>query len=68
MKPLYDASGSTSTHRQESDPEQVVPAVLAELDLDADLVEYAWTDEVDQAVRASTRTASTASVRTSARR
>ncbi len=27
--------------------------MLRELDLDADLLEYAWTDEVDQAVRAS---------------
>ncbi|WJY00069.1 DsbA family protein [Curtobacterium sp. 458] len=53
VKPLYDALGEHVHHRQESDPEQVVPAVLAELDLDADLLEYAWTDEVDQAVRAS---------------
>ncbi|KTR06863.1 DSBA oxidoreductase, partial [Curtobacterium luteum] len=38
VKPLYDALGEHVHHRQESDPEQVVPAVLAELDLDADLV------------------------------
>ncbi|MCS0471156.1 disulfide bond formation protein DsbA [Curtobacterium flaccumfaciens pv. betae] len=53
VKPLYDALGEHIHHRQESDPEQVVPAVLAELGLDADLLEYAWTDEVDAAVRAS---------------
>ncbi|ROP74233.1 2-hydroxychromene-2-carboxylate isomerase [Curtobacterium sp. PhB115] len=53
VKPLYDALGEHVHHRQEQDPEQVVPAVLAELGLDADLLEYAWTDEVDAAVRAS---------------
>nr|WP_220479796.1 DsbA family protein [Curtobacterium pusillum] len=53
VKPLYDALGEHIHHRQEKDPEQVVPAVLAELGLDADLLDYAWTDEVDQAVRAS---------------
>jgi len=53
VKPLYDALGEHVHHRQESDPEQVVPAVLRELDLDEDLLEYAWTDEVDEAVRAS---------------
>ncbi|MCM3520739.1 disulfide bond formation protein DsbA [Curtobacterium sp. P97] len=53
VKPLYDALGEHVHHRQESDPDQVVPAVLRELDLDEDLLEYAWTDEVDQAVRAS---------------
>ncbi|XQJ09244.1 disulfide bond formation protein DsbA [Curtobacterium sp. L1-20] len=53
VKPLYDALGEHIHHRQEDDPEQVVPAVLEELGLEADLLEYAWTDEVDQAVRAS---------------
>lgn len=53
VKPLYDALGEHIHHRQEQDPEQVVPAVLEELGLDADLLEDAWTDEVDQAVRAS---------------
>lgn len=53
VKPLYDALGEHVHHRQESDPDQVVPAVLRELDLDEDLLEYAWTDGVDQAVRAS---------------
>jgi hypothetical protein len=37
VKPLYDALGEHIHHRQEKDPAQVVPAVLAELGLDADL-------------------------------
>lgn len=55
VKPLYDALGEHIHHRQEQDPAQVVPAVLAELGLDADLAEYAWTDEVDAATRESHR-------------
>lgn len=55
VKPLYDALGEHIHHRQEHDPSQVVPAVLAELGLDADLAEYAWTDEVDAATRESHR-------------
>jgi 2-hydroxychromene-2-carboxylate isomerase len=55
VKPLYDALGEHIHHRQEKDPQQVVPAVLAELGLDADLADAAWTDEVDAATRESHR-------------
>jgi len=55
VKPLYDALGEHIHHRQEDDPAVVVPAVLEELGLDADLAEYAWSDEVDAATRESHR-------------
>ena len=55
VKPLYDALGEHIHHRQEHDPAQVVPAVLAELGLDADLADAAWSDDADAATRASHR-------------
>ncbi|OII39103.1 disulfide bond formation protein DsbA [Curtobacterium sp. MMLR14_010] len=55
VKPLYDALGEHIHHRQEKDPAQVVPAVLAELGLDADLADAAWSDEADAATRESHR-------------
>jgi 2-hydroxychromene-2-carboxylate isomerase len=53
VKPLYDALGEHIHHRQERDPETVVPAVLEELNLETDLADAAWTDETDAAMRAS---------------
>jgi 2-hydroxychromene-2-carboxylate isomerase len=55
VKPLYDALGERIHHRQEKDPAVVVPAVLEELGLDADLADAAWTDETDAAMRESHR-------------
>jgi 2-hydroxychromene-2-carboxylate isomerase len=53
VKPLYDALGEHIHHRQEGDPSAVVPAVLQELGLEADLADAAWSDETDEAMRAS---------------
>jgi 2-hydroxychromene-2-carboxylate isomerase len=55
VKPFYDALGERIHHRQEKDPAVVVPAVLEELGLDADLADAAWTDETDAAMRESHR-------------
>jgi hypothetical protein len=55
VKPLYDALGERIHHRKEKDPTAVVPSVLAELGLDADLADAAWSDETDAAMRESHR-------------
>jgi 2-hydroxychromene-2-carboxylate isomerase len=55
VKPLYDALGEQIHHRQQHDPAVVVPAVLEQLGLDADLADAAWTDETDAAMRESHR-------------
>ncbi|WIE55374.1 DsbA family protein [Curtobacterium sp. MCBD17_003] len=55
VKRLYDALGEHIHHRQEKDPQQVVPTVLEELGLEADLADAAWTDETDAAMRESHR-------------
>ncbi|KQO62990.1 mycothiol-dependent nitroreductase Rv2466c family protein [Curtobacterium sp. Leaf261] len=53
VKPLYDALGEQIHHRQQKDPSEVVPEVLGQLGLEADLADAAWTDETDTAMRAS---------------
>jgi 2-hydroxychromene-2-carboxylate isomerase len=53
VKPLYDALGEQIHHQQQKDPSIVVPAVLEQLGLEADLADAAWTDETDTAMRAS---------------
>jgi 2-hydroxychromene-2-carboxylate isomerase len=55
VKPLYDALGEQIHHRQQKDPSVVVPMVLEQLGLDADLADAAWTDETDAAMRESHR-------------
>nr|WP_252727843.1 DsbA family protein [Curtobacterium sp. WW7] len=55
VKRLYDALGEQIHHRQQKDPQQVVPAVLEQLGLEADLADAAWTDETDAAMRESHR-------------
>ncbi|PYY31731.1 disulfide bond formation protein DsbA [Curtobacterium sp. MCPF17_011] len=55
VKRLYDALGEQIHHRQQKDPQQVVPAVLEQLGLEADLADAAWTDETDVAMRESHR-------------
>lgn len=55
VKPLYDALGEHIHHQQQKDPAIVVPAVLQDLGLDADLAEAAWTEETDAAMRESHR-------------
>lgn len=53
VKPLYDALGTRIHPGGSTDPDQVIPAALAEVGLPADLAAYADSDEYDAEMRAS---------------
>jgi 2-hydroxychromene-2-carboxylate isomerase len=53
VKPLYDALGSRIHPGGSTAPDQVIPAALSELGLDAELARYADSDEFDEPMRAS---------------
>lgn len=53
VKPLYDALGTRIHPGGSTDPDEVVPAALAEAGLPADLAQYADSDEYDEQMRAS---------------
>ena len=53
VKPLYDALGTRIHPGGSKNPDEVIPAALAEVGLDADLARYADSDEFDGPMRAS---------------
>jgi hypothetical protein len=53
VKPLYDALGTRIHPGGSKNPEEVIPAALAEVGLPADLTRYADTDEFDTQMRSS---------------
>jgi 2-hydroxychromene-2-carboxylate isomerase len=53
VKPLYDALGTRIHPGGSKNPEEVIPAALAEVGLPADLARYADSDEFDAQMRAS---------------
>ena len=53
VKPLYDALGTRIHPGGSKNPDEVIPAALAELGLNADYARYAETDEYDEQMRAS---------------
>lgn len=53
VKPLYDALGTRIHPGGSKNPDEVIPAALAEVGLPADLARYADSDQYDQQMRAS---------------
>lgn len=53
LGPLYEAMGRRIHNEDTKDPDVVIPAALAELDLPADLRDAAHSEEFDAALRAS---------------
>ncbi|ONI63778.1 disulfide bond formation protein DsbA [Leifsonia sp. ALI-44-B] len=53
VKPLYDALGTRIHPGGSTNPDEVIPAALAEVGLDADFARYADSDEFDPQMRAS---------------
>ena len=53
VKPLYDALGTRIHNGGSSDPDEVIPAALAEVGLPADYLRFADSDEYDTQMRAS---------------
>ena len=53
VKPLYDALGERIHPGESKDPDEVIPAALAELGLDASLARYSEGEEYDEQMRAS---------------
>lgn len=53
VKPLYDALGTRIHPGGSKDPDEVIPAALAEVGLPAELARYADSDEFDAQMRAS---------------
>jgi 2-hydroxychromene-2-carboxylate isomerase len=53
VKPLYDALGSRIHPGGSTDPDEVIPAALADVGLPADFAAYADSDEYDPQMRAS---------------
>jgi len=53
VKPLYDALGTRIHPGGSKDPDEVIPAALAEVGLPAEVAKYADTDEYDAQMRAS---------------
>ena len=53
IKPLYDALGERIHPGGSTNPDEVIPAALAELGLDVGLARYAESDEYDAQLRAS---------------
>jgi 2-hydroxychromene-2-carboxylate isomerase len=53
VKPLYDALGTRIHPGAGTDPDEVIPAALAEVGLPADFAAYADSDEFDPQMRAS---------------
>jgi hypothetical protein len=53
VKPLYDALGTRIHPGGSKNPDEVIPAALAELGLDADYAKYSESDEYDAQMRAS---------------
>jgi hypothetical protein len=53
IEPLYSAMGKRIHLGGEKDPDRVVAESLAEVGLEADLADVAWTDEFDDALRKS---------------
>jgi protein-disulfide isomerase-like protein with CxxC motif len=56
IEPLYSAMGTRIHVREQKDPDVVINESLAEIDLDADLANAAWTEEFDEALRKSHHT------------
>jgi 2-hydroxychromene-2-carboxylate isomerase len=53
VKPLYDALGTRIHPGGSKNPDEVIPAALAEVGLSAELARYADSDEYDEQMRAS---------------
>jgi 2-hydroxychromene-2-carboxylate isomerase len=53
IEPLYSAMGTRIHLGGEKDPNKVISESLAEIGLESDLAEVAWTDEFDEALRKS---------------
>jgi 2-hydroxychromene-2-carboxylate isomerase len=53
VKPLYDALGTRIHPGGSKDPDEVIPAALAEVGLPVELARYADSDEFDEQMRAS---------------
>lgn len=53
VKPLYDALGARIHVGGSTDPDEVIPAALSELGLNADYARFAESDEYDEQMRAS---------------
>ncbi len=53
VKPLYDALGTRIHPGGSKNPDEVIPAALAELGLSSDYLKYADSDEYDEQMRAS---------------
>jgi 2-hydroxychromene-2-carboxylate isomerase len=53
VKPLYDALGTRIHPGGSKDPNEVIPAALAEVGLDPELARYADSDEYDEQMRES---------------
>jgi 2-hydroxychromene-2-carboxylate isomerase len=53
VKPLYDALGTRINPGGSKNPDEVIPAALAEVGLPAELARYADSDEYDEQMRAS---------------
>jgi 2-hydroxychromene-2-carboxylate isomerase len=53
VKPLYDALGTRIHPGGSKDPDEVIPAALAEVGLPAELARFADSDEYDEQMRAS---------------
>jgi 2-hydroxychromene-2-carboxylate isomerase len=53
VKPLYDALGTRIHPGGSKNPDEVIPAALAEVGLDAGFAQYAESDEYDEQMRAS---------------
>jgi len=53
VKPLYDALGTRIHPGGSTNPDEVIPAALAEVGLPAELASYADSDEYDEQMRAS---------------
>jgi hypothetical protein len=53
IKPLYDALGKRIHPGGSKNPDEVIPAALAEVGLPAELMKYADSDEYDEQMRAS---------------
>jgi len=53
VEPLYSAMGTLIHLKKEKDPSKVFAESLAQVGLEADLAEVAWTDEFDEALRKS---------------
>lgn len=53
VEPLYSAMGTRIHLGGEKDPNKVISESLAEIGLESDLADVAWTDEFDEALRKS---------------